>query len=371
MSRLRNRIRKADYFSDGELLRWPRDKRVTYSGLWALAEDSGCLEDDSFEWKMSLWPSPLDADITVEKLEEWRDELIEAGKLIPYEAEGKRYLFIRTFHQHERPTNPQRPDLPLPPWVRAEVSEGRSKDGKKWSRCSMTVSTDLMPARNAVSTESVQTQHARISRSPVLSCPDLSFNPPLPPQPVENEEDKSGGVSEKTTKPRHPRHNPTCDGAPCRIREARLGAGTRNRLARIVGPDEVGNIYNAETRLGASMCDALGAMCAFSWSLSAAAGREEREPVCYACAQKMVDRWLAFHDKKPIGSLAVWLSRRLKNATELADLCGEEAVEMLRALEHSGGDATSEPERVGAVLGRASSCRKLPPDESAGGDDGA
>ena len=54
MSRLHSRIRKADYFSDGELLRWNRDKRTTYSGLWALAEDSGCLEDvrkKYGEWK--------------------------------------------------------------------------------------------------------------------------------------------------------------------------------------------------------------------------------------------------------------------------------------------------------------------------------
>jgi len=203
MSRLRNRIRKADYFTDGELLRWPRDKRATYSGLWALAEDSGCLEDDCFEWKMSLWPSPLDADITIEMLEQWRDELIEAGKLIPYEADGKRYLFLRNFHQHEKPTNPQRPDLPTPPWVRAEVAEGRSKDGKKWSRCAYVVCADLMPQRNGVCTDSVQTQHARIQRSPVLSSPDQSRpdqdgvkEPPLPPKPVENEEDKSGLISE-------------------------------------------------------------------------------------------------------------------------------------------------------------------------------
>lgn len=157
MSRLRNRIRKADYFSDGELLRWPRDKRTTYSGLWAMAEDSGCLEDDCFEWKMSLWPSPLDADITVEILEQWRDELIEAGKLIPYNADGKRYLFIRTFHDHEKPTNPQQSDYPLPPWVHIDSKQGKSKDGKRWARCTYAVCTDAIPRRPGVCTDSVQT----------------------------------------------------------------------------------------------------------------------------------------------------------------------------------------------------------------------
>ena len=138
MPRLRNRIRKADYFSDGELLRWHRDKRATYSALWALAEDSGCLEDDPFMWKLLIWPSPLDSDITVEVLAKWRDELVEAGKLIPYEVDGERFLYIKTFLQHEHPRNPQRADLPLPPWVRCEAVEGVGKDGRKWVRTAYT-----------------------------------------------------------------------------------------------------------------------------------------------------------------------------------------------------------------------------------------
>jgi hypothetical protein len=158
MARLRNRIRKADYFSDGELLRWHRDKRTTYSALWALAEDSGCLEDDCFEWKMSIWPSPLDSDITVETLEQWRDELIEAGKLVPYHVDGKRYLFLRSFHKHEHPTNPQGPDLPLPEWVRADTTQGKGKDGKRWARCQYTLYTDRMPPRPGVCTDEGETQ---------------------------------------------------------------------------------------------------------------------------------------------------------------------------------------------------------------------
>ena len=123
MSRLRNRIVKAEFWTDPELLRWPLAKRVMYQGLWAIAEDSGCIEDDPFGWKLQLFPSPVDIDITVESLEEWRDDLVASGKVIPYRADGKGYLFIRTFHQHERPRNPQRPDIPLPTWVKHVVIE--------------------------------------------------------------------------------------------------------------------------------------------------------------------------------------------------------------------------------------------------------
>lgn len=116
--RLRNRITKADFWTDPDLLSMPRDKRWLYHSLWALAEDSACVEDSPFGWKVSAWPSPLDSDITVESIAEWRDELIAAGKLVPYEANGKRYVYIPTMAEHEQPRNPQRPSIPLPEWVK-------------------------------------------------------------------------------------------------------------------------------------------------------------------------------------------------------------------------------------------------------------
>jgi hypothetical protein len=167
VTRLRNRIRKADYFTDGELLRWHRDKRTTYSGLWALAEDSGCLEDDPFMWKLMLWGSPLDADITVDLLTTWRDELVEAGKLIPYEVDGKPFLYIKTFLQHEHPRNPQRPDLPLPPWVKCESVEGIGKDGKRWVRTTYTDTEHAVHGVNRVCTDTVHTPPPRPAPSRV------------------------------------------------------------------------------------------------------------------------------------------------------------------------------------------------------------
>jgi len=131
MARLRNRILKADFWSDGELLRWPREKRMTYAGLYALADDSGCMQDDCFNWKILLWGSPLDADITVEKLEQWRDELIEAGKLIPYVSDHEECLYIKSFHEHEHPRNPQAPSTPLPAWITWVPL--KPKPGSKWS----------------------------------------------------------------------------------------------------------------------------------------------------------------------------------------------------------------------------------------------
>lgn len=175
--RLRNRIVKATAWTDGDMLRWHRDKREFYRSLWACAEDSCCLVDDMFEVKLTAWASPLDSDMTVERFEEWRDELIESGKLVRYGVNGALYLFIPNMAEHERPRNPQAPDYPLPPWVAyAEVGEGRSRrhiyefgDYKDFQDTS--VQTDS-GNRNTT----VQTASGNRNTSPVLSCPVQNLN---------------------------------------------------------------------------------------------------------------------------------------------------------------------------------------------------
>jgi hypothetical protein len=147
------------------MLRWPRDKRETYKGLWHVAEDSGCLEDDPFNWKLLLWPSPLDSDITVDLIEQWRDDFLEAGKLVPYRVGERRFFFIRTFHDHEHPRNPQFPDLPLPPWVTVRVHQ---KDTRK---CQYVVSKTGVPSPDSPCTTVIQEPYK--SPSPVQPSPAL------------------------------------------------------------------------------------------------------------------------------------------------------------------------------------------------------
>lgn len=166
MPRLRNRIVKAEFWTDPELLRWPLSKRHFYQGLWAAAEDSACLEDDAFGWKLTLFPSPIDGEVTVEVLEGWRDELVEADKLIPYMAQGKPYLYLATFHDTEKPRNPQSPTLPLPAWV----THGKTPVGRgsgEGSRNTYHVHPELLPEDYRVRTNELPTPLS----SPVLSSP--------------------------------------------------------------------------------------------------------------------------------------------------------------------------------------------------------
>ena len=183
---------KANFWTDGELLRWPREKRITYQGLWAIAEDSGCVEDDPFEWKLLLWPSPVDADITIEMLQQWRDEFVEAGKLLPYSVDGKSYLFVMNFHKHERPRNPQSPIVPLPPWVTHEIHEHKraTPNGMvDFTRNEYVVDWDLLQ-ENFNRTVTVPSPNNNRTGTLVLSSPVLSS--PV----VEDSESKNNSLLE-------------------------------------------------------------------------------------------------------------------------------------------------------------------------------
>lgn len=127
--RLRNRQIKGSFWSDPDLVySLTREQRMFFIGLTQLAEDSGCLEYDPRSFKILLYPA--DTDITPETLTEWTEKIIDMGKLIPYEVEGKQYLFIKNFHKHQSLRIQIPPEIPLPSWIHFEYREGSDKFGK-------------------------------------------------------------------------------------------------------------------------------------------------------------------------------------------------------------------------------------------------
>ncbi|AZF90282.1 MAG: hypothetical protein BPH100C_221 [Phage 5P_2] len=128
--RLHNRMVRATFWNDPDLLQQPRELRWFYQGLWHLADDSACLEDSPIAFKVNLFPGPLDNDITPELLAGYRDILISLRKLVPYTVNGKRCLYLVNFHRHQTiptPSPPGKDSVPLPPWVRWQPGPTRGK----------------------------------------------------------------------------------------------------------------------------------------------------------------------------------------------------------------------------------------------------
>ena len=68
--KLHNRQIKGSFWTDTEMIRnFSLEERLFYIGLWQLADDSGCLENDPYALKLFLFP--LNEDVTIEKLTTW------------------------------------------------------------------------------------------------------------------------------------------------------------------------------------------------------------------------------------------------------------------------------------------------------------
>lgn len=126
--KLHNRLVKAAFWTDTELIRqFSRDERLFYQGLWQLADDSGCLDNDPWAFKLHLFP--LDSDILPETLAGWTQKLVDAGKLLPYQCGTKSCLFLLNFGKHQTIHNASAPEVPLPAWITWQTYESNGRAG--------------------------------------------------------------------------------------------------------------------------------------------------------------------------------------------------------------------------------------------------
>jgi hypothetical protein len=104
------------------------------------ADDEGNLAEDLMELKVRILPNN---DVDIKSL---LGELINVGMVKKYEVEGKHYLHITNFKNHQVINRPSKPQCPLPPWESDSMSahkvfsessrgkegmEGKGKEGKE------------------------------------------------------------------------------------------------------------------------------------------------------------------------------------------------------------------------------------------------
>lgn len=97
--KLRNRLIKPEAAAGV-----PREIRAFYAGLWALADDRGCLPDSPAELKEALYPG--DAEIGPESVAGMIDWLVRLGKVVRYRVGSRGYLLLLEYLQYEEITRP-------------------------------------------------------------------------------------------------------------------------------------------------------------------------------------------------------------------------------------------------------------------------
>lgn len=106
---MRIRTVKPEFWTSETLARLSRESRLTFAGLFCYVDDYGHGADNAALVRAALYP--LD-DLTVAAVEGWLTELWEAGLVCRYEVDGRKFLHVRHFAEHQRVDHPGKPKAP-------------------------------------------------------------------------------------------------------------------------------------------------------------------------------------------------------------------------------------------------------------------
>lgn len=116
----RIRTYKPSFFRSEDVAALTFRARLTWLGLWPNCDDEGRMKDNAKLIKGDVWP--LD-DVSLEDVEADLAELAAAGRIVRYEVDGRRYLAVTNWLEHQRIQKPTPSKIPPPP------GSGRSPGG--------------------------------------------------------------------------------------------------------------------------------------------------------------------------------------------------------------------------------------------------
>jgi hypothetical protein len=94
---MRARLLKPGFFSNEALGQLPPACRLLFGGLWCLADREGRLEDRPARIRVEVFPYDRRFDVAAMLV-----RLAETGLIIRYAVNGKTYIWLPTFSQHQK-----------------------------------------------------------------------------------------------------------------------------------------------------------------------------------------------------------------------------------------------------------------------------
>jgi len=104
---------KPEFFLSETIAALSVPARLTFIGLWTYADDYGRALDNPKLLKAAVWP--LDDDMSAGEVAGHLEEFAKTGRICRYAIDGKRYLHVVTWDEHQKPKNPSEPKYPACP----------------------------------------------------------------------------------------------------------------------------------------------------------------------------------------------------------------------------------------------------------------
>ncbi len=122
MSRIRTI--KPEFWDDEKLSTIKRDARLLFIALWTFSDDYGVVKGNTTWLKNKIFPYD---DIRQSEFNSWIEDLHRIRVIIPFNANGEQYFYIRTFKAHQKIDRPSKTQKnPDPPSNIIEMSDNFS-----------------------------------------------------------------------------------------------------------------------------------------------------------------------------------------------------------------------------------------------------
>lgn len=108
----RSRMIKPEFWDDEKLASISRDARLTFIGMWTHSDDYGVVKGNPTWLKNKIYPYE---EIRLSDFQKWLTELENLLCILPFETEGEKYFYIRTFIKHQTINRPSQQRNPEPP----------------------------------------------------------------------------------------------------------------------------------------------------------------------------------------------------------------------------------------------------------------
>ncbi len=143
---MRIRSIKPEFWKSERVAMLPRDSRLLFIGLWNLADDAGRFRAHPNLIQGELFPYEPGVAVA-----EWLGHLVEAGLVVLYEADGRRYGLVVGFAEHQKIDKRTESRLPPPPRRRghASIPEGSTEPTAPRQHADMNVGESAEPAEES------------------------------------------------------------------------------------------------------------------------------------------------------------------------------------------------------------------------------
>lgn len=106
---------KPEFFTSETLAKVSKSARLTFIGLWTYVDDNGVGLDNDRLVAAALYALEEDPLEALRSVSEDLAQLSTVGVVTRYEVNGRRYLFITNWLEHQKVSHPGKPRYPRPP----------------------------------------------------------------------------------------------------------------------------------------------------------------------------------------------------------------------------------------------------------------